>query len=280
MGGKTDLPILAMTANIFEDDHKACVDAGMNGFVAKPLEPENLFLEILKSLPKHGAEPGASTIKTADTEAVKQKTQGDEDDILREKLSTIEGMDAAMGLRNMRGDVGGYLRLLSQFDTAHGDDMQKLNEQLEHKEAEEARRIAHTLKGAAGTLGLKTLQAVSGALEDYIRIHYAEQDSENLQSLIDAVIAEQKHFHQALARITETEPENTVASDPKAARKVIKRLVKLLEKDDAAVNFLYQEYEALLKSTFGTVVVQLGQQIEAFDYRLALKTLESSAFGK
>ena len=52
LAGHRDLPILALTANIFESDRQACQEAGMNGFVAKPVGPENLFSSIIKYISK------------------------------------------------------------------------------------------------------------------------------------------------------------------------------------------------------------------------------------
>ncbi len=50
MTAHADLPILAMTANVFEEDREACMDAGMVDFVGKPVEVANLFAKMVKWL--------------------------------------------------------------------------------------------------------------------------------------------------------------------------------------------------------------------------------------
>ena len=48
--GRQHTPILALTANAFEEDRKQCFSVGMNDFIAKPLDPEMLFKVVLKCL--------------------------------------------------------------------------------------------------------------------------------------------------------------------------------------------------------------------------------------
>jgi signal transduction histidine kinase/CheY-like chemotaxis protein/HPt (histidine-containing phosphotransfer) domain-containing protein len=58
-GGDIGLPILAMTANIFESDRAACHEAGMNGMVCKPVDITELFREIARVVPNKRTVAGA-----------------------------------------------------------------------------------------------------------------------------------------------------------------------------------------------------------------------------
>jgi two-component system sensor histidine kinase/response regulator len=191
MPGKSKQLILAMTANVFLEDRVACQEAGMVDFVAKPVEPETLYCVLNKWLP-------ASARHEPDVESAVVNPQDDAS--LVDQLSAVEGLDLKIGLRNMLGNAPAYLSLLLELDSAHIANMQQLKAHIDGGEIDDARRLAHTLKGAAGILGLTQLQGLATHLESYLRSQ-PDDGWKQAPSLSDAVAQEQQRLHEALLNI-------------------------------------------------------------------------------
>jgi signal transduction histidine kinase/HPt (histidine-containing phosphotransfer) domain-containing protein/HAMP domain-containing protein len=169
-----ELPIVAMTANAMASDKAKCLECGMNAHVAKPIDVEELFRTLARWVkPKAGAKP-------APAPAAPELT-------LSEVPQLLPGIDVATGLASAMGDSKLYGRLLVKFRDGNASFADLFGRALADANPTAALRCAHTLKGTAGTVGARKVQAAAAELE---RACQSKESPEAVTARLDATVGE------------------------------------------------------------------------------------------
>jgi PAS domain S-box-containing protein len=156
-------PIVAMTANAFGEDRAACLDAGMNDHIAKPVDPAVLYRKLLAFWPRT-ASPPSRAVPPLPTEP----PAGD-DEAIRARLRGVAGLEIDGALARIEDDLALFVRLLRRFRGAHRGTAESIAALVRGGDRVEAARLAHTLKGHAATLGMPVLAQHAAALEQALR---------------------------------------------------------------------------------------------------------------
>jgi PAS domain S-box-containing protein len=272
-----DLPILAMTANVMVADREECLAAGMNDHIAKPIKPEILYKTLVHQLrPDIDVNAYCNNGKTPAPVSLENTSD----------LPSLDGVDVVAGLISVNSDWKLYRKLLYNFHDRHQDITEEVQNELEHGSLDVARRLAHTIKGVAGTVGAKKLSEISARLESAIKKgdhdgipHFLDRFSREVATVMAALKAfiEDEDEKQIEAAAADERPENRSPGELETPRlqRLLQDLAELIENRDSDVIRIVTELKALLgPAHINDNFLKLESQINRFKFEQAGETLE------
>jgi two-component system sensor histidine kinase/response regulator len=281
------LPIIAMTAHATIEERQRCLAAGMNDHIAKPIDPNMLFETVGRyyrprtpSLaPSDGGRAGQkeTSVEPRFMERVAEsQVRGTSDD-----LPAITGLDTHDGLSRVAGNRKLYLKLLRQFREQQGPAVGQITAALAQGDVALAERLAHTLKGVAGNIGAKAVQAAAGALEKLIRARAAAAEvdpaKQQVAAVLDPLLAQLQAALGSPASDASA-PTATLATVNRAqSREAAVQLIKLLSEFDPGAADFVEANRAALYPLFGTEAwAQFEKLVQGYAFADAQTQLEQA----
>jgi signal transduction histidine kinase/DNA-binding response OmpR family regulator len=179
--GFTDLPVIAMTAHALAEERERCREAGMDAHISKPFEAAELISTINRFAAKSragGMEPGEGAVDL-DLEEVTARLM-----LPRETI----------------------VRLLAKFRTDYDGCPADLKRLLDRGEVEEARRLMHSVKGVASSLGLGAVSRVAEEIEQGLEGGAGRPNPADLERFEDAHAQTMRAISREL-QLREPEPD-------------------------------------------------------------------------
>ena len=242
--GLTSLPVIALTAGAFKNQQTAALAAGMNGFVAKPFDVDELITLLQQYAIGRQSE---NTIAAVNVEP-----------------NMVPIIDRERGLRNW-GDGETFYKYLRKFADAHGHDGDEIAALIVSGALDHARALAHKLKGTASNMALMVVWEIAEKIEKLLTdeeqtAHWPQM----LQLALDDAL-------RTISDLTDTLPSTdqpiSCVTDNQTPLRLLRELLLALDRDnpDEAEPSLL----ALEKILPVHMLTPIRDLLDSFDFRAA-----------
>jgi HPt (histidine-containing phosphotransfer) domain-containing protein len=251
-----------------DPDRQMCLEAGMNDHLAKPIDPDKLYGSLLRWILPREAAPKPEDIAIAARAA--GAPAGEPGSLL------IPGIDTATALKRTGANRKRYESLLSCFADSQATAIGDIRTALAASDSPTAKRLAHSIKGAAANLGANALAKVAAQ---------AEYAIDSKQGVAPALETLSLNLHTTIASIHSTlrkelAPDSSVipSANPSIVVQPLSQLKKLLESDDGdAADFVLNARADFCKVLTAAEIDAVIGHVGNFAYADALRSLSGIA---
>ena len=155
--GNSALPIIALSADAMTGTKEKVEEAGMNGYITKPIEKNALFESLVKWI-----EPG-------ERERFKPAESIEMEEEIDELYKKVTRLNVKEGLARISGNYKLYIEILKKFEKNSSNFMERLKKFITDGEVESAARELHTIKGIASNIGGTTIRKLAAVLEQNLK---------------------------------------------------------------------------------------------------------------
>ena len=258
------LPVIAMTANAMVGDKEKCLAAGMNDFIAKPIDVAQLFQTL------------ARWVKAKNPMVVEMPVVVEDD-----TLPAIPGLRMDAALSRVGGNTKLMRKLLARFVETQMEVMQRIENAIESNDLAAATREAHTVKGLAGNIGATAMADAAARVEQML----AQGEIAGREEALTTMGVELNDLISRIAMATSV-GNAAAAPAPAAAGEVdmaqlsaaLGEVARLLAQDDGAavklMDGVCQQLQAAGQAEHGR---NLRRLLGQYDFEGALEELKAAA---
>ncbi|MDM8515304.1 response regulator [Desulfobacterales bacterium HSG16] len=271
----SQIPIIAMTADAMTGVNEKCIASGMNDYVTKPIDPEELFSALVRWIPPENRSMRTSESESGDTNKATCQNP------FPKGFPTLTGIDTDAGLARIGGNQNTYQNLLIKFKNNNMDYPDQIKKALDQGNRQLVLRLAHSMKGVAGNIGANGLHAAAADLETELKgkkidcivhcLNHFTRSFDQVMVSIDALV--KKSGETAIDEVQPPSSSNMETIEPMLD--ILKKLKSLLEDDDMeAVDYLNMLKKQKGAARFKNELERIESCIGSYSFEDSLAILE------
>ncbi len=248
-----NLPIIAMTAHAMRGYKEECLAKGMNDYVSKPIDPEQLFAVIGNWLDL----PEGSIIEEKSPESeIEEHTEAP--------------VQIRSGLSRLAGNEERYRQLLDVFVEKYQSFEEEVRDILSRGDWRAAEQKTHAFKGVAGNLGVDAVYRSAVELENLLRADV--QDVGQVLMQLGQQLREAVAYISGLPRLVVEEPVVPTDIDWTQVKEMMRQMEQHLRSSDVQVLSLMSQLRVSVQSCpqCRTILQPMAAAVEQFDFEEAL----------